>query len=146
MSKLRLQHSFNHRRFASRVAKATLVTAGYAIFWLITWLFTSMFLANFPNYHKLFSMTAGSLLFFTFTIALADGTIYKHILVVIRAFFLIAYITYVTNGGVLTVNLENLILTVEFIPLLALIVVANLLDIARGLLQTIEFVSKSPKD
>jgi hypothetical protein len=57
-----------------------------------------------------------------------------------------AYLTYSTNGGVLTMNFENLALTVEFVPLLALMIVINLLEVARVLLQTIEFAAQSPKD
>jgi len=141
-----LQHGFNRRRFALRVARAFLITAGYAVFWLIVWFLTSMFLARFPNFNRLFSVLAGGLLFFTFAMTLTDGTIYKHILAMVRAFFLIVYLTYATNGGTLTINLENLTFTVEFVPLLALMVVINLLEVARGLLQAIDFAAKSPKD
>jgi len=146
VNELELQHGFSRQRFALRVARAFLVTAGYAVFWLIVWFLTSMFLAGFPNYNRLFSVLAGGLLFFTFAMVLAEGTIYKHILAIVRAFFLIVYLTYATNGGTLTINLENLTFTVEFVPLLALMVVINLLEVARGLLQAIEFAAKSSKD
>ncbi|MEM0356900.1 MAG: hypothetical protein QXL77_00785 [Candidatus Bathyarchaeia archaeon] len=136
----------DRRRFGFRVARAFLITAAYAVFWLIIWFLTSTLLASFPEYQKLFSVIALGLLFFTFAIALAEGTIYKYILKIIRAFFLIAYLTYATNSGVLKVSFENLVFTVEFVPLLALMIVINLLEIAKGLLQAIEFAAHSPKD
>jgi len=136
----------DRRKFGFRVVRAFLVTAAYAVFWLIIWFLTSMILAKFPQYQTLFSILAGGLLFFAFAIALAEGTIYKYILKIIRAFFLMAYLTYATNGGVLTISFENLALTVEFVPLLALMIVINLLEVARGLLQAIEFAAQSPKD
>ncbi|MEM0095747.1 MAG: hypothetical protein QW660_03845 [Candidatus Bathyarchaeia archaeon] len=136
----------DRRRFGLRVARAFLITAAYAVFWLIIWFLTSTLLASFPEYQKLFSVIALGLLFFTFAIALAEGTIYKYILKIIRAFFLIAYLTYATNSGVLKVSFENLVFTVEFVPLLALMIVINLLEIAKGLLQAIEFAAHSPKD
>ncbi|MEM2419920.1 MAG: hypothetical protein QXL38_02920 [Candidatus Bathyarchaeia archaeon] len=136
----------DRRRFGFRVARAFLITAAYAVFWLIIWFLTSTFLAGFPEYQKLFSAIAWGLLFFIFAIALAEGTIYKYILKIIRAFFLIAYLTYATNSGVLTISFENIVFTVEFLPLLALIIVINLLEVARGLLQAIEFAAHSPKD
>ncbi|MEM1565209.1 MAG: hypothetical protein QXQ08_04450 [Candidatus Bathyarchaeia archaeon] len=136
----------DRRRFSFRVARAFLITAAYAVFWLIIWFLTSTLLASFPEYQKLFSVIALGLLFFTFAIALAEGTIYKYILKIIRAFFLIAYLTYATNSGVLKVSFENLVFTVEFVPLLALMIVINLLEIAKGLLQAIEFAAHSPKD
>lgn len=146
MSEFEIQHGLNRRRLGLRVAKALLKTAAYAVFWLIVWFLTSMLLASFPEYFKLFSVLAGGLLFFTFAMALAEGTIYQHILVIIRAFFLIAYLAYATHGGVLTINLEGLAFTVEFVPLLALMIMINLLEIARGMLQALEFAAKSPKD
>lgn len=136
----------NRKNIGLRVARAFLITAASAIFWFILWFLTSMFLASFPNYLTLFSVLAWSLLFFTFTIALAEGTIYKYILRITRAFFLIVYLTYATNSGVLSINFENLAFTVEFIPLLALMITINLLDIAKGLLQVMEFAAQSPKD
>lgn len=134
------------RRLGFRVARAFLVTVAHAVFWLILWFLTSMFLAAFPDYSRLFSILVGGLLFFTFAIALAEGTIYKYILAITRAFFLIVYLTYATNSGILTINLGNLAFTVEFVPLLALMIVINLLEIAKGLLQALEFAAQSPKD
>jgi hypothetical protein len=64
----------------------------------------------------------------------------------LRSFFLIVYIAYSTNFGVLTVNFEGFTFTVEFIPLLAIMVAINLLSIARGLIQAIEFSAQSPED
>ncbi|MEM3578610.1 MAG: hypothetical protein QXL54_00085 [Candidatus Bathyarchaeia archaeon] len=141
-----LEPKVDRRKFGFRVARAFLITAASAVFWIILWFLTSTLLASFPDYQKLFSTIAGGLLFFTFAIALAEGTIYKYILIIIRAFFLIAYLTYATNVGVLTVSFENLAFTVEFVPLLALMVLINLLEIAKGLLQAIEFAAQSPKD
>lgn len=120
------------------------VVAG--IFWLVLWLLISSFLANFPEYLTRFAVLAWALLFFTFAIKVSEGTIYKHILIIIRAFYLLVYSAYATNCGVLTIKIENFTVTVEFIPLLALMITINLLAMARGLLQAIEFTAQSPKD
>jgi len=136
----------DRRKLGFRVVRAFLFTAAYAVFWFIIWFLTYTFLASFPEYPQLFTTIACGLLFFTFAITLAEDTIYKYILKAIRAFFLIAYLTYATKGGILTLNLENIGFTVEFVPLLALMIVINLLDIARALLQAIEFAAQSPKD
>lgn len=134
------------RKLFRRIAKATLMTVVAGIFWLVLWLLTSSFLANFPEYLARFAVLAWALLFFTFAIKVSEGTIYKYILIIARAFFLIVYVAYTTNYGVLTVKIEDFTFTVEFIPLLALMIVINLLAMARGLLQAIEFTSQSPKD
>ena len=133
------------RKLFRRIAKATLMTVVAGIFWLVLWLLISSFLANFPEYLTRFAVLAWALLFFTFAIKVSEGTIYKYILIIARAFFLIVYVAYATNYGVLTVKID-FTFTVEFIPLLALMIAINLLAMARGLLQAIEFTSQSPKD
>lgn len=134
------------RRLGLRIAKATLITAVAGVFWLVLWLLMSSLLSDFPGYLARFAVLAWALLFFTFTIKVSEGTIYKYILIIARAFFLIVYVAYATNYGVLTVKIEDFTFTVEFIPLLALMIAINLLAMARGLLQAIEFTSQSPKD
>lgn len=134
------------RRLGLRIAKATLITAVAGVFWLVLWLLISSLLSDFPEYLACFAVLAWALLFFTFTIKVSEGTIYKYILLSARAFFLIVYVAYATNYGVLTVKIEDFTFTVEFIPLLALMIALNLLAMARGLLQAIEFTSQSPKD
>ncbi|MEM2319996.1 MAG: hypothetical protein QXQ63_04570 [Candidatus Bathyarchaeia archaeon] len=82
-------------------------------------------------------------MFFVFATTLSEGTIYKYILIIIRAFFVMIYMVFATNFGSLSISFEGFIVTVEFMPLIALIVLADLLDVARGLLQAIEFASQS---
>jgi hypothetical protein len=134
------------RKLVFRIAKATFITAIVGVVWLILWFFTSIFSTIYPQYSTSFEILAWATLFFTFTTTLSEGTIYKYLFIVMRAFFLIVYFAYATNFGLLSLKIEGLNLTIEFIPLLALMVLANLLDMARGLLQAIEFASQSPKD
>jgi hypothetical protein len=144
MSENETKRSF--RRLGLRIAKTTIITAVTGVFWLILWLLISSLLANYPEYLALFAVLAWTSLFFTFTMKVSEGTIYKYILIIARALFFIVYVAYTTNCGVLTVKIEEFTLTIEFIPLLALMIFINLLAMARGLLQTIEFTSQSPKD
>jgi hypothetical protein len=134
------------KKLGLKIAKATLITAVAGVFWLVLWLLISSLLSDFPGYLASFALLAWALLFFTFAIRVSEGTIYKYILIIARAFFLVVYVAYATNCGVLTVTIGNFTVTVEFIPLLALMIVINLLAMARGLLQAIEFTSQSPKD
>lgn len=134
------------RKLALKIAKATAITALTGGVLLILWFFTSIFAASFLHYSTLFAIFAWATLFFTFATTLSEGTIYKYILLVIRAFFLIIYVAYATDYGLLLINFEGFTLTIEFIPLLALMIFANLLELARGILQALEFASQSPKD
>jgi hypothetical protein len=134
------------RKLVFRIAKATFITAIVGVVWLILWFFTSMLSTIYPQYSTSFAILAWATLFFTFATTLSEGTIYKYIFIVMRAFFLILYFTYATNFGLLSLKIEGLNLTIEFMPLVALIVLTNLIAMARGMLQAIEFASQSPKD
>ncbi|MEM2971369.1 MAG: hypothetical protein QW270_02970 [Candidatus Bathyarchaeia archaeon] len=134
------------RRLSLRVVKATFITVVAGVFWLIMWLLISLLLADYPEYLMHFAVLAWASLFFTFATKISEGTIYRHILTIARSFFLIMYVAYATNCGILTIKIEKFTITIEFIPIIALITAINLLAMAKGLLQAIEFASKSPKD
>ncbi len=138
--------TWTRRKLVFRIAKATFITAIVGAVFLILWFFTSTFSAVYPQYPTSFAIFAWATLFFTFTTTLSEGTIYKYVFTIMRAFFLIAYFAYATNFGSISFSIEELNLTIEFLPILALVILANLLDMARGLLQAIEFASQSPKD
>lgn len=135
-----------HPKLLSRIAKAVLATAVNGVLWLILWFLTSIFSASFPQYSTLYGIFAWAMLFFTFVITLSEGTIYKYIFIITRALFVMVYIVYATNFGLLSLSFEGFSITIEFMPLIALIVLAGLFDVVRGLLQAIEFASQSPKD
>ncbi|MGB9713594.1 MAG: hypothetical protein ACPLZC_01295 [Candidatus Bathyarchaeales archaeon] len=136
----------SYRRLIPRIAKATLATAVVGVFLFVVWIFISMFFSGFPEYIMSFAILAWATIFFTFAIKVCEGTIYKHIFSISQSFFLIIYLSYATNFGVLTLNFEEFQFTVEFVPLLALMIVICLLSLARGILQALEFTSQSPKD
>ncbi|MEM2103866.1 MAG: hypothetical protein QW717_03140 [Candidatus Bathyarchaeia archaeon] len=138
-----LELNVNRRELGLRIIKAFLLTVAYGFLWLLLWFLTSSFPAFFPYYSTLFPILAWGLLFFTFAIKMAEGTIYKYVLIILRAFFLIAYLVYATNSGVLTVKVESFVFTFEFLPLLAVMIIVNLLEVARGIIQAIEFASQS---
>jgi hypothetical protein len=134
------------RKILFRIAKAALITAVTGAAWLILWFFTSMFSASYPQYSIFFEILAWAMLFFTFATTLSEGTIYKYVFIIMRAFFLMVYVVYATNFGLLSLKIEGVSLTIEFMPIVALMVLVNLLDMVRGLLQALEFASQSLKD
>ncbi|MEM3770135.1 MAG: hypothetical protein QXG76_02985 [Candidatus Bathyarchaeia archaeon] len=135
------------RKLVIKIVKAGAITAIYGVGWLIIWLLLSNFLGPiFQQFSTLYWIFVYVSLFFTFATRVSEGTIYKYILIIFRSFFIIVYLAYSTNFGVFTINLEGFTFTVEFIPLLAIMVVINLLSIARGLIQAIEFAAQTPED
>lgn len=103
-------------------------------------------MAWYPEYQKFFAVFAWATVLFTFAIRVADGSIFKYCFIVGRAFFLIIYTVYATNAGMLTLDLMNFHFTLEFVPLLAFMILANILAIAKGVLQAMEFTSESSRE
>jgi len=137
----------SRRKFLVKIVKVALVTAIYGVVWFLIWLLLSSFLGNFfLQFSALYWILVCASLFFTFAIRISENTIYKYVFIILRSFFLIVYIAYSTNFGVLSMDYAGFTFTVEFIPLLAIMVAINLLSIARGLIQAIEFSAQSPED
>ncbi|MEM0008317.1 MAG: hypothetical protein QXR89_08685 [Candidatus Bathyarchaeia archaeon] len=135
------------RKTLVKIVKAAVITAIYGVIWLIIWLLLSHFLGLvFQQFSTLYWILAYVSLFFSFAIRVSEGTICKYILIILRSFFIIVYIAYSTNFGVFSVNLEGFTFTIEFILLLAIMVAINLLSIASGVIQAIEFVAQTPED
>jgi len=136
----------NLRGSAHRILKATIITVFLGIFLLVLWVFVVQLFKDYPEYQKLYAILAWAIVFFTFATKVTEETIYKFVLIIARALFLIIYFIYATNGGVFTINFMDMRLTIEFVSILALMVLVNFLEMVRGVLQAIEFTSASPKD
>lgn len=136
------------KKLLPRIAKATIATgivgACLLIFWFV--ISDSALLAWYPEYQMLFAVIVWATVFFTFAIRVTNGTVYKYCFVIGRALFIIIYTIYATNGGMLTLDLMDFHLTVEFIPLVFIMILTNLLGIAKGVLQAMQFTSESPAD
>ncbi|MEM3731242.1 MAG: hypothetical protein QW667_03940 [Candidatus Bathyarchaeia archaeon] len=134
------------REILPRVLKALIITILEGLLLFFVWIFVGGLFGAYYEAGTLFTIFFWGMLFFIFTIRVSEGTIFKYGFVVARALFLIIYLIYATQGGVLTLDFAELHLTVEFVPLLGLMVFINVLDMMRGVLQAIEFTSMSPQD
>jgi len=134
------------KKLIPRIINATIVTAIVGAILLVIWFLVLRFLVDYPDYQLRFAFLAWATLFFTFAIRVAEGTFYKFGFIIGRAFFLIIYVIYVSNGGVLIIDQEGFHFVIEFIPILGLMILINLLDLAKGVLQALEFTSASPTD
>jgi len=147
MSEVEAKSIFSRRKLFVKIVKAAVITAIYGVIWLIIWLLLSNFLGPiFQQFSTLYWILAYFSLFFTFAIKISEGTIYKYVFIILRSFFIIVYLTFSTNYGVFTMDFAGFTFTVEFIPLLAIMVAINLLSIANGIIQAIEFAAQTPED
>lgn len=128
---------------SSRIVKAAFMTALMGVIWLAIWMFISMLPIDLSAYLHLFQVLVAAMLLFTFATTFWDGTAYKHVFTIIRAFFLIIYVLYASNFGFMTISYEAVKITVNVLPIVGLMVLANLLDAVKSLLQMLEFTSRN---
>ncbi len=90
---------------------------------------------------------------FEVAIQLLQGTIFPFILSIARAFLFMVLLVHVTNGGVMEIQIQssqelplpsgmNIVITLDFKPILGAFLILSSLSIIKILLQLIEFLSE----
>lgn len=125
--------------------KAVLITAIVGLVLLVLWILLSGLLAVVPEFQDIFAVLVWMTIISVFITRLTEDTVYKDAFVVARALFLIFYLAFATRYGVLSISYEGYFVTAEFIPLLALMIAISVVDMARGVLQIIQFTSETPE-
>lgn len=132
------------RKLAPRMMRATFWSLIIGIVFLLAeYLLASFLFSFYPDSQNLFNIFAWTIIIFTFLIKFSEGTIYKYAFMVGRAFFLIIYFIYATNGGILNVEAMGFHVELEFVPLMVLLVSGSLIAMVRHLVQTINFLTET---
>ena len=99
----------------------------------------------FPWYEPLTNIFAGVFIFFIVAGVFSSGTVFQYVFGVARMLVLMIFFILVLNGGIITLTLPiegtsvNIMLNVTVV--LAILVLACLLGIAKNVVQAIDFVS-----
>lgn len=96
----------------------------------------------FPEYTRLTSMFAAMIVFFVVASELLSKTVFQHTFNVARAIVLMIFFLYALNGGFVTIDLENLHMVIDLRVYLAMVLTINFLGVAKGVLQTLNFLSE----
>lgn len=144
------------KKIMPRVAKAAL--KGFIMF-LLTYLLPMLAMEAMmpaelsfgtlpPEYITLFYTFSAVVVFFAIVTELFSGTIFQHVFNIGKALILIVYFIYALNGGIITTAFQILgqqqvvYIFADLKAFLAILIFVNLLGLAKGMFQAINFLSR----
>ncbi len=130
------------KRIAWRILKATLVS--FVTFCFVYLIPTLLFpIGVLPaDYEPLFYFFVGTMVFFAVTVELFSGTIIHHALKTARTLIMMGFFVYSFNGGIVAVDVEIVHVIVDLRVLLAMLILINLLGLAKNILGAVDFLSE----
>ncbi len=125
-----------------RVFKAALV--GLVTFLIVYLLPTLLFPVSIlpAEYEPLYYLFVVIMVFFTVVIELFSETMIHHALKIARSVVLMAFFIYSFNGGIVATDVEVVHVVVDLRVLLAMLILINLLSLAKNMLGAINFLSE----
>ncbi len=94
------------------------------------------------SYTQVLSSFAIVIVFFVVVSELLTGTIFQHVLNIGKALVFMAYFIYALNGGSIAFDFESMHIEADLTVYLAMLLVIDLLGLAKSLLQAINFLVK----
>jgi len=73
---------------------------------------------------------------------LTSGTIFQYFFSVAKALFVIGYLIFSLNGGILSLTFQNVSLMVDLRLFLAIAMLLSLLGLAKSVLQAVNYMSE----
>jgi hypothetical protein len=101
---------------------------------------TAPFTAVLPEYNLAFNVFALVFVLFMVIGQLFADTIFKHILDVFSALFLIGYLLYTFTTNVLVINVENVTFIIDLQVILSIIMLLSLVGFAKALLELVNYM------
>lgn len=96
----------------------------------------------FSTYEQLLPVFVAIVLFFVVASELTSGTIFQHAFNIGKALVLMLFIVYALQGGVISIDMMNFHLVADLKVYLAMLLTIDLLGLAKGVLQAINFLSE----
>jgi len=143
-------------RVMPRVFKAAIMgVTTFFLYYLLPMLMFSMipaeglpseFSSFFSKYENLVYVFAAIMICFVVAIQLSSGTIFQHAFSIAKAIVLILYFIYALEGGILTLSIPAVEITINIMAdlttFLAILILVNLLALAKSMFEAINFLSQ----
>ena len=138
------------RKILPRVLRAAFwgfIMGGEALLFYYISGFGRQFASFFPSGEPFFLTFMMILVSFEVAIQLLSGTIFPYVLGVARALISMAFLIYITNGGIITIAapLEGGMMihfVIDFRTILAVFLLFSLVTVAKNVLKAVEFLSE----
>jgi len=96
----------------------------------------------FSSYGQLLSVFVAIILFFVVASELTSGTILQHAFNIGKALILMIFIVYALQGGVMSIDFENIRILADLRIYLVMLLAIDFLGLAKSVLQAINFLSE----
>lgn len=130
------------KKILPHVWKAALKAAIILIFFFLCSTLVQPLEDMFPGFKPLLGAFVATYVFFVVAGELLSGTIFHYMFNVGKALFFILYFIYALEGGVIAGSVEIVQFTVDLTVLLGVLILLELLGLARSLLQAVHFLAE----
>jgi uncharacterized ion transporter superfamily protein YfcC len=130
------------RQITFKALKATVKGILFYVAYLLLWMFLAPLSQLIPGFQQIIETFIIVYIILMIVGDLASGTIFKHFFDAAKALFVICYLILSLKGGIFTVGYQNLSLTVDFRPLIAIVTFLSLFGFAKSILQAINFLNE----
>jgi hypothetical protein len=130
------------RNFTFKALKATVKGVLFYALYFVLWMFLAPVSEMIPGLRQMietFVMVYIALMIFA---ELTSGTIVQHFFNVAKALFVIGYLIFSLNGGIVGLTFENVSLMVDLRVFLAIATLLSLLGLAKSVLQALNYMNE----
>jgi hypothetical protein len=126
--------------WAFKIAKATIKATLIYVIYLVLSPYLGFLATIVPGLIETFEVFVSVTIVLTILGDLTAGSIFECVFNAGRALFTIAYIVFALGDGVLSVPLENIVVTVNLTVFYAIVALLSLVSLAKSALQAINFM------
>jgi hypothetical protein len=130
------------RNFTFKALKATLKGILVYVIYFVLWMFVAPLSNIIPGLQQMIETFVMVYVALMIIAELTAGTIYQYFFNVARALFVIGYLIFSLNGGVIGLTVENISLIVDLRVFLAIATLVSLLGLAKSVLQAVNYMSE----
>jgi hypothetical protein len=130
------------RNFTFKALKATVKGILFYLIYFVLWMFLAPVSEIIPGLQQLIETFVIIYIALMIVGELTSGTIFQYFFSVARALFVIGYLIFSLNGGILGLTFQNVNLMVDLRVFLAIATLLSLLGLAKSVLQAVNYMSE----
>jgi hypothetical protein len=130
------------RNFTFKALKATVKGILFYVIYFVLWMFLAPISEIIPGLQQMIETFVMVYIILMIVAELTSGTIFQYFFNVARALFVIGYLIFSLNGGILGLTFQNVNLMVDLRVFLAIATLLSLLGLAKSVLQAVNYMSE----
>jgi hypothetical protein len=130
------------RKIILNALKATVKSLLFYMLYCVGWLFLAPFAEMIPGLRQTIETFALIYIALVIVSQIAAGTLYQYFFGIAKTLFVISYLIFSLNSGIMNVTYQNVALQVDVRLLLVVAMMLGLVGLSKTVLQTINFASK----